>query len=162
MVNTVEITEDIGGGETQVVERRIATTGFSVKIDGQLYSPAVTTNIEIENNGQTDRVQDQCGNTERSRTTNDGWAVRVQGIVTKNDGREGNLSLQVLRDVVAVSDTIKIRSDVTPPGVESGVEVSNTVITQASDLVSVQTGETDGEEQAFEFNLQLGQTEAEN
>lgn len=161
VVSTIEIIEDVGGGQTQVTERRISTTEFAVKIDGQLYRPAVTTNIEIENDGDVSKTQDQCGNTERSRQTNNGWAVRIQGIVTGNDDRSGNLSMQLLRDVVALADTIQIRSDLTGSSVTE-FEVSNTVLTQSSDLVSIQTGDTDGEEQAFEFQLQLGQTEADN
>lgn len=161
VVSTIEIIEDVGGGQERVTERPISTTDFAVKMDGQLYRPAVTTNIEIENNGEMSTTQDQCGNTERSREGNMGWSVRVKGIATANDDRGGNLSMQMLRDVVATSETIKIRSDVTGSSVTE-LEVSNTVITQASDLVSIQTDDTEGEELAFEFQLQLGESEAEN
>jgi hypothetical protein len=161
VVSQIEIIEDVGGGQTRVTERRISTTEFAVKIDGQLYRPAVTTQVEIENDGDVSTTTDQCGNTERDREANQGWSVRVQGIVTGNDDRGGNLSMQLLRDVIATADTIKVRSDVTGSSV-TRLEVSNTVITQASDLVSIQTADTNGEEQAFEFNLQLGESEADN
>jgi hypothetical protein len=161
VVSQIEIIEDVGGGQTRVTEKRISSTEFAVKIDGQLFRPAVTTQVEIENDGDVSATTDQCGNTERDRQANQGWSVRVQGIVTGNDDRGGNLSMQLLRDVIATADTIKVRSDVTGSSV-TRLEVSNTVITQTSDLVSIQTEDTDGEEQAFEFQLQLGESEADN
>lgn len=154
VVTTIEyITE--GGQRT---ERDISSTRFSVKIAGEYRSPAVTREVEIENNGDQSVSRDQCGNIERRRQSNDGWAVRVTGIVTSNDVRRDNLSLQKLRDVVANMDSVEIVSDVT----SGEYTVSNTVITEANDLVSVQTPDTDGREQAFEFNLQLGDTESSN
>lgn len=158
LAQTITIVEDIGGGETAVVEQTLPTTEFAVKIDGILYRPAITTNVEIENDGDVTRVQDQCGHTEANRTTNQGWSIRVQGIITGNEGREGNLSLALLRDTIANRDSVEIRSDV----ISGRYEVSNTVITQANDLVSINTNDTNGEEKAFEFQLQLGQSESDD
>lgn len=152
----ITIVEQLENGETETVEREIPTTDFAVKLDGQLRHPAITTNVEIENDGDISRQSDQCGNTQTRRVTNKGWTIRVQGIVTKNDGRQENLSLQLLRDVIATAESIQIRSDV----ISGTFEVSNVVITQANDLVSVNTFDTDGKEQAFEFQLQLGESQS--
>lgn len=153
----ITVVEELDNGETRTVKRTLSTSRFVVKIDGQRYSPEITANIEIENDGGTERTTDQCGNTERSRTSNKGWAIRVTGIVTGNDARQSNLSLQLLRDVIAQESTISITSDI----ISGEFEVSNTVITQSSDLVSINTPDTEGEESAFEFQLQLGQSESE-
>lgn len=162
MVNEVEIIENVGAGETAKKIIEISSTGFYVKFDNEhpteLYSPAITKDIEIENDGELSRTQDQCGNTEKHRSANNGWSIRVKGIVTANEDREGNLSLQLLRDTIATSETIQIRGDVIGKDFRR-VEVSNTVISQSTDLVSVQTKSTDGKEKAFEFQLQLGQSE---
>lgn len=158
--NRISIIESVGA-DYKETERVISSTEFAIKRDGQIKQPAVTTEIEIENDGNTERTTDQCGNTERRRRSNKGWLIRVTGIVTANDERNRNLSLQFLRDVVANAESVLIRSDVTGSGL-TRFEVSNTVITQSSDLVSVETGETDGPEQAFEFQLQLGESEADN
>lgn len=155
MVQTVRIVENEGD---EPVEEVIQSTEFAVKIDGQIYKPAITTNVEIEHDGDTESTSDQCGHTTRQRTGDNGWVVRVQGIVTANDDRYGNLSLQMLRDVVAGAEDMKIRSDV----IEGSYVVSNTVITQAGDLYSIQTQATDGEEQAFEFQVQFGESSSES
>lgn len=155
MPDTINFIEDVGG-EERVVERKISTTGFILKIDGKKYSPTITTSVEIENSGENTTTMDQCGHTERERTGNKGWLIRVQGIVTSNDSRTGNLSLQMLRDVVATANKVKVRSDV----ISGSYTVSNVVITQSNDLVSVETRDTEGEEKAFEFQLQLGEKES--
>lgn len=156
LTQEVTIVED-RGGNTVEVKRTIPTTEFAVKLDGQLYQPAITTNVEIENDGEQSRTADQCGHTERNRVGNKGWQITIQGIITGNDNRRGNLSLALLRDVIAVSETIQIRSDI----ISGEFEVSNTVITQASDLVSIQTSDTNGEEKAFEFQMQLGESNSD-
>lgn len=141
----------------QTDQLEISSSKFSVKIDGELHEPAVVTNIEIENDPSNSTTSDQCGHTSRQRTTDGGWIVRVQGIVTGNDDRYRNLSMQMLRDVVASADTVEVRSDV-----YSGEQVvSNVVITQPNDLHSVETPDTWGKEQAFEFQLQLGEEDSE-
>lgn len=154
-IATVEFIEVVDGGR-QVVEETFVTTEFVVKIDGQKYSPVLTTEVEIENDGDTATATDQCGHTERDRVTDNGWAIRVNGIITASD-RTGNLSLALMRDVIATASDLKIRTDV----IEGRFEVSNVLVTQTSDLVSINTGDTDGDEQAFQFQLQLGESESE-
>lgn len=146
-----------GGPGVISEEVEISSSEFAIKIDGDLYKPAVVTSVEIENDGDTDQTSDQCGHSARSRTGNNGWVIRVQGIVTGNDFRHENLSMQMLRDVIATMDEVQIRSDI-----YSGEQVvSNTVITQANDLHSIETRDTNGREEAYEFQLQLGETESE-
>lgn len=162
MLTTVTYISEVNG---QTVENdvKLSSSEFLVKIDTTgdgspdtiLGQPAVTEEIEIENDGDSATPQDQCGNTERFRATNEGWMVRVNGIVTAAD-REGNLTLQDLRDVVATSDSIWIRSDI----MNGQVAVQNTVITQANDLVSIQTPDSVEPEKAFTFQLQLGESES--
>lgn len=141
-------------GVSQIVD--IPSTNFSIKVDGRLRSPAVTTTVEIENDGDVSATKDQCGHTERKRVGNQGWQIRVSGMITANTTRQDNLSMQQMRDVVAQSEEVRIISDVL-----SGVfAVSNVVITQPNDLVSIVTESTNGEEKAFEFQLQLGESES--
>jgi hypothetical protein len=154
---TIEIVSQDGAGGTDTSRRTIPTTSFSLFLNETEYQPAVVTDIEIENSGNDNQVSDQCGNTERNRTGNSGWAIRVNGIITGEDARQGNLSLSLLRDVVASSDSVTIGADI-----QSGTfEVGNVVITQQSDLVSIETANTNGKEKAYEFQLQLGETQSQ-
>jgi hypothetical protein len=149
-----------GGGsaaEAQT-ETRIVSSRFAIELDGDLYSPAVVEEFEIENNGDTSTVADQCGNTERQRTTNEGWTIRVNGIVTGNDNREGNLSMPLLRDTIAAMDTVTIVSDL----ISGTFEVSNTLLSDSSEYHSIRTADTEGDEQAFDFQLQLGESSSAN
>lgn len=157
MTTIVEFIEEVNGQEV-VRERELSTQRFSVKLDttgdgtpDTLFTPVLTTEIEMENGSDQANPQDQCGNTEKLRATNLGWSINVTGIVTDSE-RQGNLSLSVLRDEVAVADKVTIRCDL----ISGPVAVNNTVLTQASDLVSINTQETEDEEKAFEFQLQLG------
>lgn len=153
LTRVIEFVDDSGN----VVEREIPTTEFQVKIDGTKYAPEIVTNLEIENDGEVSRTQDQCGHTVRNKTGSGGWLVRVQGIITGNDARGGNLSLAMVRDVLNSMDTAEIRSDI----ISGSYEVSNIVITQSNDLVSVNTQRTEGQEKAFEFQIQFGESESE-
>lgn len=155
-VSNVTIIRDVGGREV-VEERPISTSTFYVKIDGERYSPAITTELEIENGDGTAALTDQCGNTERRKLNDMGWSIRVSGILTMNDAREGNLSLQMVRDTVAQMDSITIGSDI----ISGEIVVTNIIITQTGDLVSINTRSTDGDEKAVEFQMQLGETESE-
>ena len=164
MLADVTYIEEVNG---QTVERevKLASSEFIVKVDTtgdgtadtKLGKPVVTQEIEIENNGESAEPQDQCGNTERFRTTNSGWMIRVNGIVTANQ-RESNLTLQDLRDTIATMDAVWIRSDI----MNGRVAVQNTVITQTSDLVAIETPQSEGREKAFEFQLQLGESQSES
>lgn len=154
---TVRIVENVGGSD-EVIERTLPSTQAIIKEDEDAlpYEPAIVTDVEIESDGDMNTVSDQCGNAERESETNRGWVVRIQGIITGNEDRLQNLSLAYLRDVVATSDSVFVRTD----AISGQFEVSNVVITQTSDLVSIQTQDTNGEEKAFEFQLQLGESQA--
>lgn len=154
-ITNVTFIEEVDG-QTVVREEAVSSSRFYVELGNETYTPAVVTNVEIENDGDVASTTDQCGFTTRQRTGDDGWMIRVQGIVTANDSRTGNLSLEILKEVALMSE-ITIGSDI----ISGTYEVSNTVITESSDLVSVQTSETEGEEQAFEFQMQLGETQGD-
>lgn len=143
-----------GGTETDDVT--LTSTEFAVKVDGTLLQPEITTKVEMENDGEMSTSRDQCGHTSRQRASNGGWVVNVNGIVTDNDARDGNLSLQTLRDVVANMSEAKIRSDI----VSGEYEVASVVITQPNDLVSINTDSTNGDESAYEFHCQFGESES--
>lgn len=156
-VQTVTLREQTDiGVEERVVET--TSTQFFVNIGGKKFSPAVTTNIELENDGDIADPQDQCGNVERTKVSNKGYNIRIEGIATMNQEREGNLSMQLIRDYVGGADDVDIRCDL----FEGTIVVSNIVITQSSDLVSIQTVDTEGEEKAVEFQLQLGEKETDD
>lgn len=161
MLTTITYVYEDGAGNTVSEEKSLPSAEFVVKVDDTgdgtadnlLGKPAVTTEIEIENDGETSTPSDQCGNVERFRTENSGWMIRVTGMVTAGD-REGNLSVNDLK-AVAGMDSIWIRSDL----ISGQFAVQNTVITQPNDLVYIQTPDTDGEEKVFEFQLQLGESQ---
>lgn len=148
---TIEIVDDEGN----VVEEEITTTDFYVDVNGEFHRPVITNEIEIENDSDMTSVSDQCGNVERNTVGNQGWKIRATGLVTGNDSRPNNLSLSKIRDVVALSDTITIESDL----ISGEFELSNTVITQSSDVAAIQTNATNGIESAYSFQLQLGETD---
>lgn len=153
------IIRNVGGGST-TEEKVQHTQDFQVKIDGELYSPAITQNVEIEQSGETNKTMDQCTNVERKKSGSGGWLVRVEGIVVSGADAPSELTLEVLRDRVAFLDALEIRSTI----LNGTYVLSNVIITQSNDLVSLQApwlgGETDRYD-AFEFQLQLGEEESE-
>jgi hypothetical protein len=162
MPSTVTIIEE-SDGEEFVRERIISTVEFSVKLDTDsdgepdtLFTPIITEDVEMENASDQSEVQDQCGNTERRRASNQGWSITVKGMVTAAE-RYGNLDLATLRDVVAPADDIIIRSDI----INGEFALNNTLIGQRSDLVSINTVDTDGDEKVYDFQLQIGETESD-
>jgi hypothetical protein len=156
-MTTVTFIEEVDG-RTVESEEEIATSPFAIKYDGQLYEPEVVTDIEFERSDENATTHDQCGNTERTATTTQGWLVRVQGIITANETRVSNASMPFFRDIVAPADAIEVRTDV----VSGRFTVGNLVISQPNDLVGLTTVSTDGMEQAFEFQLQLGEEAADS
>jgi hypothetical protein len=155
-VREVKVIAESGGSEV-VTTQKVSSSTFFVKIDGERYSPVVTTEVEIENGDGTESVTDQCGNTERRKLSDMGWSIRVTGLITSNDQRSGNLSLQMMRDTVAQMESVTVGTDI----ISGEIVVTNVIITQASDLVSINTVDTEGEEQVFEFQLQLGERSTE-
>lgn len=146
-----------GGSETEEREEEVITSKFQVRLDGTLYEPAVVQKVEIEKSDDSTRRTDQCGNMKKQKAENSGWIMRVEGIITANDSRHRNLSLQLLRDVIAEQDSVYIVSDI----LSGEIILSNVIITQPKDITSIETRDTEGKEQAFDFQLQLGRTENE-
>jgi len=158
-VEVVQDIRDLVDEEQREEEKTIelVQTPFAIRVDGSGFKqPEVTREMEIENDSNMTSVSDQCGNVERNTLGNQGWNIRVSGIVT-NERRENNLSLQELRDIIAPSDTIEIQSEIIGGAAE--FELSNTVITQRSDIPAIRTPSTNDIEQAFEFQLQIGETD---
>lgn len=137
-------------GTEEVID--VTTTTFSVKIDDQLYSPVVTSEVEIEHTGETSEISDQCGNTRRRAEADKGYALQVTGIVT-SVRRANNLTLQMLRDEIGGAQQVRVRSDV----IDGPFTNPKPTITQTSELVSYNGVQTDGDEQAFDFTLQAGE-----
>lgn len=152
-IQVQEVGED-GSLQERTLETR--SVGFFITIEGEQFKPAIVREVEIETDSDVSAPKDQCGNVEREKTSNEGWSARVTGIVTANDDRPGNLSMQLMRDYVAKADSVEVRGDLFPSGGMT-IVVSNVVITQSSDLVSVNTKQTNGAELAFDFQLQLGE-----
>lgn len=154
----VTYTDDFGNQQ----KREIPTTEFYVRLEGsdgeiKELSPAVTSEIEIESDNETSTTHDQCGNMESQKTGTNGEIIRVSGIVT-GSRREGNLDVLTLINEVTKGSNITVGC-----ALFSGeINVSNRVVRQASELVKIETEETIGKEAAFEFQLQLGETQAEN
>jgi hypothetical protein len=155
-VGRVTYYESVSGEKTEVAVEH-DKSDFALKIDGVLYKPAIVDEMEIERSGDMATPQDQCGHTERDRVGDKGWAINVQGIVTSNDARAKNLSMQQMRDVVSTMSEAEIRSDL----ISGTYEVSDVIISDSSDLFSIQTQDTEGDETAYEFQMQLGQTDSQ-
>lgn len=156
MSTPVEFVQTVNG-EEQVVDTVLASTDFTIKLNGDKYSPALVEDLTAENSGDTSAPQDQCGNTQRVRTTREGWTVTVKGIVT-DEPREGNLTMSMLRDDVAPRDSVDIRSDI----IDGNFVLSNTKISSSSALDSIQLSDTSiGKEAAYDFQLQLGEEDTQ-
>lgn len=144
---------DVSGAEREV---DVQNPRFYIRIDGRDLFPVLVDNLEIENSGESQTITVDCGETERRKTANKGWVVTVEGLVSTNDTREDNLSMQVLRDVVATSDVIDIRSAL----LSGRIVVSNVIIT-SDDAVEIDTERTNGREKVWGFRMVLGEEEAD-
>lgn len=145
----------IGEGGEATEQQSAQTVPFGVVVDGQTLSPPITTNIEVENDGDVNRTKDQCNNIEVRRFgSNTAWIMRIQGIVTATD-RSGVLSLSRL---MSLKDrTVRVVSDFP---IEGPILVANTTITQSNDNgAKLKTDEMNEPETMFTFNLQLGEEE---
>ena len=120
------------------------------------YQAAATRDVEIENDGDMDRVSDMCGRTETSRDTDKNWEVAIDAVVTGQQeviGRRGdelirNLDVESLKSIKN-ADQIEMLSPL-----HSGImELKNIVIKQTNTLVSIDTGS--GEQAAFQAQIQL-------
>lgn len=124
------------------------------------YQAAATRDVEIENDGDVDRVSDMCGRTETSRNTDKNWEVAIDAVVTGEqrvvDRRGGetirNLDVDSLKSFKN-ADQIEMISPM-----HSGImELKNLVINQTNTLVSIDTG--NGEQAAFQAQIQLADQE---
>lgn len=141
-------------GEQSVVQ--ITDEGFSVEVDGQEYTPAVTEDIQADKSVEGTTLNDQCGNYESRATNNRGWSVTVKGIVTAND-RDGNLTMQFIRDTISNLEQIEITCDL----YRGPIQVNSVSLGQGNGLNEISTTKTVGKEKAYEFQLQLGEPEGE-
>lgn len=144
--------------EGQEVQYEPQDSSFQLVVDGTAKTPAVTQTIEVESNQRQAKTGTQCGETRQSNIASDPFKVTVQGIVTNaTDGT--SLSVSDLLFEVQEGDFVTINSDFP---ITTSLEVTNVVVTQSQDLVSVDTPQTDGFETAFTFQLQLGAEQSSN
>lgn len=151
MANTVSVSTSSG------TEERELQTSFAIKVDEQYRYPPVVNQVEVESNSDQSTTSDMCGNTRRENFGSDGLQYTVRGIATFSS-RERNLSVP---DLLSLSegDNVEIRTDFKRDGF---VKVSNVVCTQTQNLNGVRIpGETDGTENAVEFQIQLGKEESQ-
>lgn len=146
-----------GGGDAATTQVEVRNPKFFIKLDGEELYPAVVTNLEIEHSGESSTITTDCGDTERRRTGNLGWVVTVEGICTSNDVRTDNLSMQKLRDVIAPSETVDIRSAL----LSGTIIVSNVVLSSPESATEIETERTAGRERAWAFRMTLGEEESD-
>lgn len=151
-MTTITVIDEFGNEETI----DLPSSRWGITIDGEQFTPAVATNVEITSPDESTAITDDCGNTERRTTKNTGWSINVEGIVTNVEGG-GNLSIRKLKQV-STMDEVSIFSDV-HSGVMSNPRVT---ITQVSDMSFVQTKDMSGKAMAFEFTFEAGDREADN
>jgi len=144
-----------GGGAPSEVD--VQSPRFYIRLEGQDLHPVLVDRLQIENSGESSTITVDCGDTERRKTANKGWVVEVEGLVTTNDSRPGNLSMQKLRDVIAPSDTVDVHSAL----LRGSIVVSNVVI-GSDDAIEIETGRTNGREKCWAFRMTLGEEESNN
>lgn len=141
-----------GGGSGGSEDVYIPTTDFVLVLDGQRFTPAATTEIQLENDGEMESVTDQCGRTEQARTSDFNWTMKVNFVIA--DGRfqvgsANNMSMADLKSIRS-ADTVEVES-----APHSGtMELDNITIRQRNDLVSISLGD-DSEYDAYECRLNL-------
>lgn len=146
-----------GGG--QPIEREVSESTFGVYIDGEIYYPAATQSLEVESNGNVEKTGTQCGTKRQQRTSEDPYSITAECIVTLADQSTANALTvrQVLKDITEGED-VRITSAFP---IDSALEVSNVLVRQETELISVNTDRTDGEATAFRCQLQLGAEQTE-
>lgn len=152
----VEVRVIDDGGNERLIEFSEST--FGVDIDGVIHRPAATQSIEVESNGNTERTGTQCGDMKQRTTSTDPFKVTVECIITFDNETNGPRVLTV-RDVlyeIREGDSVTIDSKFP---IEQAMTVSNVLVTQDSELVSVNTRYTDGEAKAARCQLQFGAEE---
>lgn len=149
MANVTVIGED---GSIQSFEPR--RSSFRLRIDDEWYEPAVTTEIEVESNQNQDTTGTLCGDKRTERTSEDPHQVMIRGICT-NSGNPDELTADQLLWDVQEGDELSFTCDISD---RFGLmTVSNVLVRQEQELVSVQTPITNGEQTAFRFQLQFGE-----
>lgn len=140
--------------EGGIVQEEVFSAEFAIKIDGEILTPAYVEEVEVENNGETVTLTDDCGRQEQRRFNEGLWSVRVTGVVAK----EGAIDELLLRDLMTLQEgeLVEIISDFE---IDGPIEVSNTIIGQTTDIVSIDTGT--GEQLAFTFQLSLGEQDSQ-
>lgn len=141
---------------SQLQSQFIPSTDLFFIVDGERFSPIITQTLELENSGDESKITDQCGRTTRNKSSNSGWLLRVEGIVSKPD-RPGNLSLSRLKEV-AKMDNVEVHCALH----DGTLVVGNVVVRQENDIHSVETQDTAGKEEAFPFTMQLGEEDSES
>lgn len=138
----VAVVNENGDIETQRVISRDAT----VVPEGQSnFEPTVVQSVEYDHKGQTSSISSVCGETENRRETDEQPDITVEGIISEEE----------LPDIKSIKegDQITLISDVH----KGDVFVRRVTISQTADLVHIVPDDTNKEELAFNFQLQLGQ-----
>lgn len=148
---------DGGGGGDGRREIETAETEFFVKVDGEELHPVLVTNLEMESSGDTTSITVDCGDTERRKTANAGWIITVEGLVSTNDVRPDNLSVQKLRDDIKQRDVVDIRS----PIFSGTIVLSNIIINSPESAVEAETSRTWDRERVWGFRMVLGEEESD-
>lgn len=143
------------GASGQVDEVDVRNPKFYIRIDGQDFHPVLVDSLEIEHSGDSSTITVDCGDTERRKTANKGWVVTVEGLVSTNDTREDNLSVQKLKEV-ATMDAVDIRS-----ALLSGPIIVSNVVIAADDAIEIDTERTSGREKVWAFRMTLGEEESD-
>lgn len=136
----------------------LSSKEFNLVIDGDELSPTVTSQVEIDKGRgeDTDQLTDQCGNTERFRTSDSGWALTATGFVTRSN-RDANLGVREMK-AVADMESVQVETELH----SEDMTVQNVRLTQVSDVAALNTESTSGDELAFEFEIQLGDQQSSN
>jgi hypothetical protein len=109
------------------------------------FSPSVVQRVEYDHRGQSSSVTSVCGETENRRESDQQPDITVEGIITEPE-------IPSLKDLKR-GDEITLISDVH----QGHVYVKRVTIEQSTDIIKYIPDESDQEELAFTFQLQLGQ-----
>lgn len=146
------------GGQTRTID--ISESTFGVIINGDVKHPAATQSVEVESNGQMEKTGTQCGTTRQQRTASDPFSITVECIVVSEDSTSAPDALTVRDVLYGLQSGSEVFIESAFP-IDSPQVVSNVLVRQETELISVKTKFTNGEATAFRCQLQFGAEESE-
>lgn len=143
-MTSIRIVDEVG----EVVEREVLSRDAAVIPEDdnlERFVPSVVQRVEYDHKGQTSSLTSVCGETENRREGDNNPDITIEGIVTTDEIPQAK-QLKEGQEITLVSDVH-----------QGQVFVKSLTIEQTQDLIHYIPDESDEEQLAFTFQLQLGQ-----